>query len=192
MTEVTVVFADLTGSTGVFEVLGNVKEGAIVAPGSPLFSITETGFTVTLSASASDRTKLKVGQQVTVQLQGGSTSAPGVISSLDDNATTDPTTKAQSYQGKVQVQGDLGAADGAGVTINVVIQDRAGVLTVPIAAVKQNGNGQDVVRVIDLQHGGTIQERRVKTGLSQASFIEIKSGLRGDEVVVVEIDQAAG
>ena len=166
-----------------------VKEGEVVTAGKPLFSLTETTFTVTLDASAADRTKLKVGQSVTVQLQGADGTAPGVISELDDNITTDPDTKKQTYKGKVQVQGDLGAADGAPVTIKVVLQERLNALTVPIAAVKQNGQGQDVVRVIDLAHGSRIREVRVVTGLSEGSYIEIKSGLRADQVVVVEVDQ---
>ena len=169
-----------------------VKEGDIVPAGTPLFSITETGFTVTLKASAADRSKLKVGQEVTVQVQGGDKSATGVITELDENATIDPETKQQTYQGKVQVQGDLGAADGAPVTIDVVLEDKPGVLTVPIAAVKQNGDGQDVVRVIDLKHGGRISEHVVKTGLAEGSYIEVKKGLNGDEVVVVQVDQGSG
>ena len=168
------------------------QQGDIVPAGTPLFSITETGFTVTLRASAADRSKLEVGQQVTVQVQGGGTSAPGVITELNENATVDQETKQQTYEGKVQVQGDLGAADGAPVTIDVVLEDRPGVLTVPIASVKQNGSGQDVVRVIDLARGGRIEERQVKTGLAEASYIEIQSGLEGGEVVVVEVDQGSG
>jgi multidrug efflux pump subunit AcrA (membrane-fusion protein) len=62
-------------------------------------------------------------------------------------------------------------------------------LTVPIAAVKQNGSGQDVVRVIDLTHGGQVHEVPVQTGLTEGSFIEVSKGLRGDETVVVEVDQ---
>jgi multidrug efflux pump subunit AcrA (membrane-fusion protein) len=156
-----------------------------------LFSLTETAFTVTLDASAADRTKLKVGQSVTVQLQGGTETAPGVISELDDNITTDPDTKKQTYKGKVQVQGSLGAADGAPVTIKVVLQEKLGALTVPIAAVKQNGQGDDVVRVIDLKNGRTIHEVKVKTGLSEGSYIEIQSGLTAKQVVVVEVDQGS-
>ena len=96
-----------------------------------------------------------------------------------------------AFEGKVQVQGDLGAADGAPVTIKVVLQEHLNALTVPIAAVKQNGAGKDVVRVIDLRHGGRITEVPVKTGLSEGSFIEIQSGLKGGEVVVVELDQSS-
>jgi hypothetical protein len=169
-----------------------VSQGDLAPVGTPLFSITETGFTVTLNASAADRSKLEVGQQVTVQVQGGGKTATGVITELNDNPTIDKETKQQTYEGKVQVEGDLGATDGAPVTIDVILQDKPQVLTVPIAAVKQNGSGQDVVRVIDLKHGGRIVERAVKTGLTEGSYIEIKSGLRGDEVVVVEVDQSSG
>ncbi|HLX88986.1 MAG TPA: Calx-beta domain-containing protein, partial [Acidimicrobiales bacterium] len=168
-----------------------VKSGDIVIPGASLFTLTDTNFTVTLVASASDRTQLQVGQSVTVQLQGGSAQANGVISQLDDNVTVDPTTKAQTYMGKISV-GDLGAADGAAVSIDVVIQNETNVLTVPIAAVKQNGLGQDVVRVIDLAHGGRVTEAPVTTGLSDSSYIEVKSGLTAGQVVIVETDQATG
>jgi multidrug efflux pump subunit AcrA (membrane-fusion protein) len=164
-----------------------VKAGDAIAPGAQLFTLTDPKFTVTLSASPSDRTQLKVGQGVTVQLQGGSAQAAGVISQLDDFVTVDPTTKAQTYQGKISV-GDLGAADGATVTIKVTVQAASNVLTVPIAAVKQNGLGQDVVRVIDLSQRGRVTEVPVRTGLADSSYMEIDSGLTVGQVVIVETD----
>jgi hypothetical protein len=167
-----------------------VKEGQIIPTGTPLFSLTETNLTVSISVSAADRTKLKVGQPVTVEVQGGDQSAPGVITQLDDFITTDKsaTQTSQTYQGKVQVRGDLGAADGTPVTVKVVTQERLGALTVPIAAVKQNGDGKDVVRVIDLSTG-TTREVAVTTGLTEGSYIEVKSGLKAKDVVVVQIDK---
>ena len=62
-------------------------------------------------------------------------------------------------------------------------------MTVPIAAAMQNGDGQDVVRVIDLSNGQT-REVRVTTGLTEGSYIEIKSGLKARDVVVVQIDKS--
>jgi HlyD family secretion protein len=112
-----------------------------------------------------------------------------VITELDDTPTTDKETKTQTYKGTVQVRGDLGAADGTPVTIKVVVQERLGALTVPIAAVKQNGDGDDVVRVIDLADNGKVREVKVTTGLSEGSYIEVKSGLDAKQVVVVEVDQ---
>jgi multidrug efflux pump subunit AcrA (membrane-fusion protein) len=165
-----------------------VEEGDVVPAGTPLFTITEPNIAVTLAASAADRTKLKVGQTATVQVQGGTATAPGIITELDDFPTTDPETKQQTFRGKVQVQGDLGAADGTPVTVNVVVQERTGALTIPIAAVKQDGSGVDVVRVIALDTGKT-REVEVETGLSEGSYIEIKKGLAVDDVVVIELNE---
>jgi hypothetical protein len=170
-----------------------VDEGDPVTPGAPILSLTAPNFTVTLQANASDRTKLKVGQHCTVELVGGETEEPGTISELDSTettltATTPGATPQSVYEGKIQV-GDLGAADGAAVTIDVTDQQETNVLTVPIAAVKQNGSGDDVVRVIDLAHGGKVTEKKVQTGLTEGSYIEITKGLTGNETVIVEVDQ---
>src|SRR6185437_6356375 len=171
-----------------------VKEGDPVPPGTPVLSLTDPDFTVTLQASATDRTKLKVGQHCTVQLVGATDEQSGTISQLDDNLTALEAAQPggaqqQVYEGEIQV-GDLGAADGASVTIKVIVQDVQNAITVPIAAVKQNGSGDDVVRVIDLAHGGKVTEVKVQTGLTEGSYIEVSKGLKGDESVIVETDEA--
>ena len=169
-----------------------VKEGDPLPPGTPVMSLTDPNFTVTLQAAASDRTKLKVGQHCTVTLVGGVNEQPGTISELDSNltsldATSPGAAQQQVYEGKIQV-GDLGAADGAAVTIKVIDQQESNAITVPIAAVKQNGTGADVVRVIDLNHRGKVKEVPVVTGLTEGSFIEVTKGLKGNETVIVEVD----
>jgi multidrug efflux pump subunit AcrA (membrane-fusion protein) len=170
-----------------------VKEGDPLPPGTPVLSLTDPAFTVTLQASASDRTKLAVGQKCTVKLTGGTKEASGTISELDQNLTslsssTPGAAAQQVYQGKINVT-DLGAADGASVAIDVTVQQRTNVLTVPIAAVKQNGAGEDVVRVIDLKNHSKVTDVRVTTGLTEGSYIEVTKGLKGDETVIVEVDQ---
>ena len=164
-----------------------VDEGESVAAGTPLLSLTDSALTVTMHATASDRTRLRTGQKATVSVTGSTDKAEGVITKLDDTAKVDEKTKEQYYEGTVEVP-KLDAADGANVSIEVVLDERNEVLTVPIAAVKQNGDGQDVVRVLDLDHGGDIKEVDVQTGISEGSYIEIKSGLQGGEVVIVEVD----
>ena len=62
-------------------------------------------------------------------------------------------------------------------------------LQVPIAAVKQNGAGRDVVRVLDLDHGGKVTEVPVTTGLSEDSYLEVRKGLTAGQVVIVEVDK---
>lgn len=164
-----------------------VDAGESVQPATPLFSLTDSGLTVTLRASASDRTKLQPGQAVTVSLTGGSEEAQGVIGTLDDNASVDEATGDQFYEGTVDV-GELAAADGASVTIEVVLEERVDAVTVPIAAVKQDGQGRDVVRVLDLEDGGSVREVPVRTGIAEGSYLEVVEGLEGGEVVVVEVE----
>lgn len=165
----------------------SVKQGDPALPGKPLLSLTDTALTVRMRASATDRTKLKVGQKVTVTLQGGADEANGLISALDDTAKVDEKTGEQYYEGIVDVA-DLKAADGATVSLKVITDQRTDVLTVPIAAVKQNGSGKDTVRVLDVATG-QVREVPVTTGLSKDSYMEIKTGLVGGEVVIVEVDK---
>ena len=54
-----------------------VKAGAPVAPGEAILSLTEPDLTVTLQASAANRTQLKVGQPCTVQISGETTTGLG-------------------------------------------------------------------------------------------------------------------
>ena len=109
------------------------------------------------------------------------------MTSLD--AATPGGQQQQVYEGARFEVGDLGAADGAAVTIKVIDQQETNAITVPIAAVKQNGSGKDVVRVIDLAHRGKVNEVPVETGLTEGSYIEIKKGLKGNETVIVQVDQ---
>ena len=171
-----------------------VKAGQPVTVGTPILSLTEPDLTVTLDSSASNRTQLTVGQDCTVQIDGESSSVSGTITELDSTPTVVAATagqpSSQVYEGTIEAQG-LDGADGSAVSITVVTEQKSDALTVPIAAVKQNGTGQDVVRVVDLAHGGRIVEVPVTTGLTEGSYIEIKSGLRAGQTVVVELDSSS-
>jgi hypothetical protein len=162
-----------------------VKAGATVAPGEPILSLVEPELSVTLQASAADRTKLAVGQTATVQISGETSSGTGVITELDADTTTVGT--AQVYEGTIAVSG-LTGADGSQVSITVVDQQIDDALTVPIAAVKQDGTGRDVVRTVSLARGGRVTEVPVQTGLTQGSYIQITGGLRLGQLVIVQVN----
>ena len=166
-----------------------VDEGEAVAPGAPLFTITEPEFTITLRATATDRSQLVVGQEVDVTVEAGGQETRGVIVELDEVATVDEATGAEQYEGTVQITEQVVAVDGASVTLEVILDERVDAIVVPIAAVSQTADGTDEVRVIDLETGEFLRVP-VETGLQEGSYIEIVSGLDGDEVVVVEVDAA--
>jgi len=170
-----------------------VKAGAPVAPGEAILSLTESNLTVTLQASAADRSKLAVGQSCTVQIAGETTQGTGTITELDSTPTVISSgTGGQSeqvYEGRIEVS-NLTGADGSQVSITVVDKQVNDALTVPIAAVKQNGSGVDVVRVINIGGAGTVTEVPVTTGLTEGSYVQITSGLRLGELVIAGADQS--
>ncbi len=170
-----------------------VKAGAPATPGEPILSLTEPDLTVSLQASAANRTLLKVGQSCTVQISGAVTTASGTITELDSTPTdiassTPGGSSQQVYEGRVEVSG-LTGADGSAVAITVVDQQVDDALTVPIAAVKQNGVGKDTVRVIN-RKTGTVTEISVTTGLSDGSYIQVDKGLHVGESVIVQVKQS--
>ncbi|HMD46082.1 MAG TPA: Calx-beta domain-containing protein [Acidimicrobiales bacterium] len=168
-----------------------LKAGAPVAPGEAVLALTEPVLSVTLQASAADRSKLAVGQRCTVQISGATTSGVGVITELDATPTVVSSGTGQSsqvYEGKIEVS-NLDGADGSEVSITVVDQQVNDALTVPIAAVKQNGSGVDVVRVINLADGGRVTEVPVTTGLTEGSYIQITHGLREGQLVIAQVNQ---
>ncbi len=168
-----------------------VKAGAPVTPGAAILSLTEPNLSVTLQASAADRSKLRVGQPCTVQISGENNTGTGTITELDSTPTVVSSGTGQSsqvYEGRIEVS-NLTGADGSEVSITVVDQEENNALTVPIAAVKQNGSGVSVVRVINLAEGGRVTEVPVTTGLTEGSYIQITKGLRVGETVVVQVNQ---
>lgn len=168
-----------------------VKAGAPVTPGEPILSLTEPNLSVTLQATAADRSKLRVGQHATVQIDGENNIAPGTITELDASPTAVSSGSSgqsqQVYEGRIEVS-NLSGADGSQVSITVIDQQENDALTVPIAAVKQNGSGASVVRVINLANG-RITEVPVTTGLTEGSYVQITKGLRVGQIVIVEVDQ---
>lgn len=177
------VVADWPARVGTVE----VDEGEFVLQGSPVLTLTEPVFTITLAVSATDRAKLKVGQEVEVGLDSADQDLPGVIATLDDNATISDSGEEQ-YEGTVEVQGELDAVDGARATIDVTLAERLNVLVVPVAAVLRVAGG-DEVRVINDE--GTISRVSVEIGLIDGEWVEIVSGLNGTELVIVDVDAQA-
>lgn len=160
-----------------------VDEGEFVLQGNVVLSLTEPAFTITMKVSPTDRAELVVGQDVSVDLKVGGQILPGIISSLDDSATVGPGGE-ERYEGTVSVSGAFEAVDGATVSIDVTLAEALQVLAVPVASVLRSADG-DQVRVVNDQ--GTITRLKVTIGLIEGEWVEIKEGLVGDELIIVDI-----
>jgi multidrug efflux pump subunit AcrA (membrane-fusion protein) len=177
------VVADWPARVGTVE----VDEGEFVLQGAPVLTLTEPVFTITLSVTATDRAELAVGQKALVSLDAADLELDGIIATLDDNATVDDT-GAEVYEGTVEVSGDLEAVDGARAVIDVTLDERIGVLAVPVAAVLRSGGG-DEVRVVN--DDGRISRVPVVIGLVDGEWVEIIEGLVGNELIIVDVDPEA-
>ena len=164
-----------------------VDEGEFVLQGAVMLNLTEPQFTITMKVSPSDRAELEVGQAVSVDLTVGGQVLPGVISALDDSATVGPQGE-ESYEGTVEVQGEFAAVDGATVSIDVTLAEVKDALVVPVASVLRSADG-DIVRIVNDK--GTITRLPVVIGLIDGEWAEIKQGLKGDELVIVDIESGS-
>ena len=165
-----------------------VEAGQPVQPGLPLFNLTEPDFSISIDVNSNDRGDLSVGQEVLVEVAAAGIDTDGVITELDDASTVDVQTGAESYKGVVDLGEGLSVVDGATARVEVILERRDGAVTVPIAAVGQNEEGDESVRVLNLD-SGRIEDVVVVTGLQEDAFIEIVSGLEGNEVVVVAVER---
>ena len=160
-----------------------VDEGEFVLQGNVVLSLTEPQFTITMKVSPTDRAELELGQAVSVDLKVGGQILPGTISELDDSATVGGAGE-ELYEGTITVTGEFSAVDGATVSIDVTLDEALQVLAVPVAAVLRSADG-DEVRIVN--DAGTITRVKVTIGLIDGEWVEIQDGLKGDELVVVDI-----
>ena len=110
-------------------------------------------------------------------------SLEGVISSLDETAAVGANGE-QIYEGVVTVQGDFEAVDGATVSVDVTLNEVVDALAVPVAAILRSADG-DEVRIVNDQ--GTITRVPVTIGLVDREWAQVLTGLKGDELVVVDV-----
>ena len=162
----------------------SVDDGEFILLGQEVLTLTEPDFTITLTLNPTDRGNLEVGMPVEVEIQASDEEAvPGVILELDETATVTGD-GSERYEGVIETFEVLDAVDGASVNVDVTREEKVDVITVPIAAVLQDGQGSDVVRVVLVD--GTTTQVQIETGLSEGAFVEVTEGLVGDELVLVE------
>ncbi len=122
---------------------------------------------------------------MTVEIEAGDQESTGIITQLDEAATISES-GGESYEGVVEIDGELVAVDGANVSIDVVLEERVDALVVPIAAISQDATGNDIVRVVD-PDTRVASDTPIVTGLQEGSFTEVVSGLSGGEVIIIDV-----
>ncbi|MGE5590114.1 MAG: efflux RND transporter periplasmic adaptor subunit [Bacillota bacterium] len=158
-----------------------VKEGDIVAPGTPLFTIGAThDLVVKAKVDEVDIGKVAVGQKAKI------TSAAylgqvfeGTVTKLAPRAVRDGNISVFIAEITVKNPDDL-LKPGMNVDVEISSNQKDAALALPLEAVLDRG-GEKVVFVLD---GSVVHQRKVTTGIMTQTHVEITEGIKEGEQVV--------
>ncbi len=157
-----------------------VSEGDFVNPGRPMFEITQPdSLQAWLPYPETDALKIRIGQQVLIDspMAPGQV-IPGRITELQPSIGTG--SRAVMAIINLADRGDL--RPGATVNGRVLVETRSNAVMVNIMSVVRRPAG-DVVYVIE---AGRARAIPVTTGWHDGLFVEIQSGLSGDETIATD------
>jgi HlyD family secretion protein len=123
---------------------------------------------------------LKLGQVATLRIPGLDKDVPAKVTvlspALDPNSTTEEVwVEADNPQGELK--------PGTTADVSITARTIADALVIPVPAILTGPEGQTSVMVV--QSDGRAYSQKVKTGIQQATTIQIVSGLQAGQQVIV-------
>ena len=184
----------------------NVEGGDEVLNGTVAVQLADPNrFEADIMVSEMDIMQVKLGGEAAVQVDAmPGLSLPAEITHISPTATIQ--SGVVNYKVKVEVKSpqssktqqtgsstnivpeDFQLREGLTVTVNILVTNKENVLLVPNSAITSRG-GKNYVKVVSPD--GTLEERAIQTGISDWQYIEVISGLREGEKVVVTQGTAA-
>lgn len=159
----------------------SVRVGDFVAPGTELFVLRRLDSTVNVEFTPTQRLLVATGVPARVEVPATGQMSPGTMVEV----ASSPVTReggSLMYPAVVTLDATLDVPEGTQVRVAVLL-DRVEALAVPLAAVLAGGGGEPLVRVV--RPDGTLEPVPVDLGMSDGAWVEVRSGLRGDELVLV-------
>ena len=170
--------------------------GQVVAQGEPLFTIGDVeGLSVRGWVDEVDVDKIRLAQAVVVRGDAfPDLELRGAVSHVSRQARQGAPREAPTFEFVATVDGLKAAARGSlrlgmSAKVEIVVADKPDALLVPISAVQIQGD-ETWLRIHD-PRGGGIERRRVQTGTTTLTKVEIVSGLRAGEAVLLAAAGAA-
>jgi multidrug efflux pump subunit AcrA (membrane-fusion protein) len=165
----------------------NVVAGA-TAPSSADITVASLQMEVSATVTETDYPSLKVGQAVSVSITALGKTATGTVKEIDPIGTSSGTGGVVSYPIVVTIDPvPDGTASGMSADIEVVVAQRADVLSVPATAL--NGTAGNYT-VMVMGADGVPTAQAVEVGLVTSSLAEITGGLAEGETVVTGVNTA--
>ena len=135
---------------------------------------------VTIDVNESEISNIEEGQEVDIALNADSSKKyTGKINKISSVGTY--SSSGTTFPVSVSIENDGDIKIGMSVSCTISIEKKEDVLAVPVSAVQINGDRRYVI-VVD---GKDTKEVDVTTGLSDDTYVEIKSGLNEGETVRV-------
>jgi RND family efflux transporter MFP subunit len=154
-----------------------VEAGDMVSPGQMLVTLYDPKrmqLVASVRESLTDR--LQIGQEISVRVEGLKKQCAGTVSEIV------PEAQSASRSFLVKVTGPCPAGIYSGMSGRIIIPlDEEEVLVVPRRAVRQVGQ----LDLVEVEGNGHTQRRAVRTGRTFGEDIEVLSGLRVGERVIV-------
>ena len=171
-------------------------KGQVVNQGEPLFTIGDVeGLSVRGWVDEVDVDKIRLAQAVMVRGDAfPDLELRGAVTHVSRQARQGSARDVPTFEFVAAVEG-LAAAEraslrlGMSATVEIVVADKPDALLVPISAVQIQGD-ETWLRVRDPRDGG-IERRRVETGTTTLTQVEIVSGLHAGEEVLLAAAGAA-
>lgn len=163
-----------------------VAPGESVSAQAPVVLIDVSRFLVKVTVDEVDISRVAVGQPVQVLIDALGETLPGSVTRVEPLPQTESAVTA--YLVTVEVD-PAGTALKPGMTASatIVADSRAGVLSVPAAAVRTEGDTSLVSVVVTGADGArSVEERAVSVGLRAGEQVEILDGLAEGEQVVIQ------
>ena len=167
--------------------IGNTAKVVINAEPDKEFS----GVITYVSGSSDDAIKAEdsnaqAGQDSAENSDESSSEVSGATESVDAGATAQGNGEAADngayFKAVVNLDNDGSLKIGMSASCTVLLAEKQDVLAVPVNAVTIT-NGERYVNVVKAD--GSVARTKVETGISDATYVEIVSGLKGDETVRV-------
>jgi membrane fusion protein (multidrug efflux system) len=163
--------------------------GAMVAASTPIYTIVDDSqFEFRASVASGDFGKLSVGQKVSVTADA----LPGFVTEGEVNRITPQIdARSRSFEVVIRVPGQPQLVSGLFTRGEVHVRDVPGSLVVPPAALVRDGADPTHAQTFVVS-GGKAERRDVTVGVEVADAVQVTTGLKAGDVVVLDPPSALG
>jgi len=157
-----------------------VDEGEGVAPGTPLLDLIDTDtLKAVISVPQVDSARLR--PEAPVQLHTGKEALPWSLTVDRIRPALEPRSRNATFEIGLPADAAAEVVPGMAVTAEVELERHAGVLQLPLAAVRESGTRTGVYLVEE----GSARWQEVETGPISGERVWIRAGLAGGEEVII-------